>query len=91
MKTKINLHVTCSVARKRNLGAALLLVLLVATLTHAQRTPSDDAYVTSTVPTTNYGAATTLDLSSAADTAFIRFDLTTCTTWRIRTKCLATR
>ncbi|HKM48439.1 MAG TPA: DNRLRE domain-containing protein [Terriglobales bacterium] len=76
MKTKINLHVPYSVARKRNLGAALLLVLLVATLAHAQLTPSDDAYVNSAAPTINYGAATTLDLSSAADTAFIRFDLT---------------
>lgn len=76
MKTKMNLHVPCSVARKRNIGVVLLLVLQVATLAHAQLTPSDDAYVNSAAPTTNYGTATTLDLSSAADTAFIRFDLT---------------
>jgi hypothetical protein len=76
MKTKINLHVPGYVAHKRNLGAALLLVLILATLADAQLTPSDDAYVNSAAPTTNYGAATTLDLSSAADTAFIQFDLT---------------
>jgi hypothetical protein len=33
-------------------------------------------YINSAAPTTNYGAATTLNLSSAADTSFIRFDLT---------------
>src|ERR1035441_3662083 len=76
MKTKMNLHVPCSVARKRNIGAVLLLVLQVATLAHAQLTPSDDAYVNSAAPTTNYGTAITLNLQSAADTAFIRFDLT---------------
>ena len=73
---KINRHVRFHFACKCNLGAALVLVLLVATIARAQLTPSDDAYVNSAAPTTNYGAATTLDLSSAADTAFIRFDLT---------------
>lgn len=57
-------------------AAVLMLLLLVATVTYAQITPSDDAYVNSAAPTTNYGAATTLNLSSAADTGFIRFDLT---------------
>jgi len=56
--------------------AALMLVLFLAAVTYAQITPSDDAYVNSAASTTNYGAAVTLDLSSAADTAFIRFDLT---------------
>ena len=73
---KIDRHIRFHFARKCNLGAALVLVLLVATVAHAQLTPSDDAYVNSAAPTTNYGAATTLDLSSAADTTFIRFDLT---------------
>jgi hypothetical protein len=73
---KINRHIRFHFACKCNLGAALVLVLLVATVARAQLTPSDDAYVNSAAPTTNYGAATTLDLSSAADTAFIRFDLT---------------
>jgi hypothetical protein len=54
----------------------LLFCLLVGGLASAQITPSDDAYVNSAAPTTNYGAAVTLNLSSAADTAFIRFDLT---------------
>jgi hypothetical protein len=76
MKTKTNVRVEFPFAGKCNLGAALLLVLLVATFAHAQLTPSDDAYVNSAAPTTNYGAAITLDLSSTADTAFIRFDLT---------------
>jgi hypothetical protein len=53
-----------------------MLLLFMATVTYAQITPSDDAYVNSAAPTTNYGAATTLNLSSAADTGFIRFDLT---------------
>src|ERR1035437_6387616 len=54
----------------------LMLLLFMATVTYAQITPSDDAYINSAAPTTNYGAATTLNLSSAADTGFIRFDLT---------------
>src|ERR1017187_10458681 len=53
-----------------------MLLLFMATVTYAQITPSDDAYVNSAAPTTNYGAATTLNLSSAADTGFNRFDLT---------------
>jgi hypothetical protein len=57
-------------------ASVLMLLLSVATLTYAQITPSDDAYVNSAAPTVNYGAAVTLNLSSAADSAFIRFDLT---------------
>jgi hypothetical protein len=57
-------------------AAILTLLMFTATVTFAQVTPSDDSYVNSAAPTTNYGTATTLDLSSAADTAFIRFDLT---------------
>jgi hypothetical protein len=76
MKTKTNMNDAFTPATKCGLGVALVLILLAATLAHAQLTPSDDAYVNSAAPTTNYGAATTLGLSSAADTAFIRFDLT---------------
>lgn len=54
----------------------LLLITFSALSALAQITPSDDAYVNSAAPTANYGAATTLSLSSAADTGFIRFDLT---------------
>jgi len=57
-------------------AAVLMLLLFVATVTFAQITPSDDAYVNSAAPTANYGTAGTLDVSSAADTVFIRFDLT---------------
>ena len=57
-------------------ASVLMLLLSVAALTYAQITPSDDAYVNSAAPTTNYGGAVTLNLSSAADSAFIRFDLT---------------
>jgi hypothetical protein len=57
-------------------ASVLMLLLSVAMLTYAQITPSDDAYVNSALPTTNYGTAVTLNLSSAADSAFIRFDLT---------------
>ena len=57
-------------------AAVLMFLLFIATVAYAQFTPSDDAYINSAAPTTNYGAAKPLDLSSAADTAFIRFDLT---------------
>jgi hypothetical protein len=53
-----------------------MLLLFMAAVTYAQITPSDDSYINSAASTTNYGTAVTLDLSSPADTAFIRFDLT---------------
>jgi hypothetical protein len=56
--------------------AVLFPLLLMATVTYAQITPSDDAYVNSAAPTTNYGSSASLNLSSGADTGFIRFDLT---------------
>jgi hypothetical protein len=51
-------------------------MLLLATAAYAQFTPSDDSYVNAKAATTNYGTSKTLDISSAADTVFIRFDLT---------------
>lgn len=63
----------------KKLKALPLLAILLSMLgswAYGQVTPSDDAYVNSAAPTTNYGAATTLNLQSAADTIFIRFDLT---------------
>ncbi len=54
----------------------LLFLLFMTTVPYAQLTPSDDAYVNSAAATTNYGTAVTLNLSSPADTSFIRFDLT---------------
>ena len=57
-----------------------LLVLLFCTVclltgAHAQLTPSADAYTNTVDPTTNYGANTLLDVASASQTAYIRFDL----------------
>jgi len=41
-------------------AAVVTLLLFVATLTHAQITPSQDAYTNFADPTTNYGAAVML-------------------------------
>ena len=70
------MHPSDSFAHWSFRALAMMLVLFLATMTYAQFTPSDDAYVNSAAATTNYGAATTLNLSSATDTAFVRFDLT---------------
>jgi hypothetical protein len=75
MKMKTNMHVRFPFARKCNLGAALMLVLLVATVAHAQLTPSGDAYTNTADPTTNYGAKTLLDVESASQTTYIQFNL----------------
>src|ERR1035441_3412029 len=56
--------------------AVLFPLLLMATVTYTEITPSDDAYVNSAAPSTNYGSSASLNLSSGADTGFIRFDLT---------------
>src|SRR5208282_4078084 len=61
--------------RKCNLGAALMLALLVATVAHAQLTPSGDSYTNTAAPTTNYGAKTLLDVEAASQTAHIQCDL----------------
>ncbi len=45
-------------------AAVLSLLLFVAAVTYAQITPSDDAYVNSAAPATNYGDVVTLNLSS---------------------------
>jgi hypothetical protein len=62
--------------RRNSIGSLVLLLGLLTVMGQAQISPSDDAYVNSAAPSTNYGAATTLNLQSAADTTFIRFDLT---------------
>jgi len=72
---KTNMQVRFPFARKCNLGAALMLVLLVAAVAHAQLTPSGDAYTNSAAPTTNYGAKTLLDVESASQTSYIQFNL----------------
>jgi len=75
MKTKTSMHVRFPFAHKFNLGAALMLVLLAATVMHAQLTPSGDAYTNTADPTTNYGAKTLLDVESASQTSYIQFNL----------------
>jgi hypothetical protein len=42
---------------------------------YAQLTPSADSYTNTATPTTNFGAKTLLDVESASQTAYIRFDL----------------
>src|SRR5208282_1079812 len=69
------MRASMSFVRLSRWAAMLMFLLFMSTATYAQITPSGDAYVNSAAGTTNYGTATTLDLSSA-DTSFIRFDLT---------------
>ena len=66
--------------RTHRLFAALLLLAALGTLTSAfaQITPSQDSYTNSAKPTTNFGTASTLGVSSAAasiQTTYIQFDL----------------
>jgi hypothetical protein len=59
------------------ISSGVLLALLLSTVfMQAQITPSDDAYINSATPTTNFGAAVTLNVQNPAQTGFIRFDLT---------------
>jgi hypothetical protein len=53
---------------------AMTLTLLTIAAS-AQITPSDDTYISSTMPTTNYGAATSITVQNPATTGLIRFDL----------------
>jgi hypothetical protein len=63
----------------KNLKSQLLVLLLslicLLSGAYAQLTPSADAYTSTAAPTTNYGAKTLLDVESASQTAYIRFDL----------------
>ena len=56
--------------------AFTLLTVFLAPTSYAQLTPTDDAYVNSSSPGTNYGATGTLVLESPSQTSYIRFDLT---------------
>jgi hypothetical protein len=55
--------------------ALLSLTLLAWTAAFGQLTPSADTYVNTASPTTNFGAAATLNVASASQTAYIQFDL----------------
>ncbi len=57
-------------------AAELILLLFIAMSAYGQITPCDDSFINTARPTTNYGTATTLNLPSAAEASFIRFDLT---------------
>jgi hypothetical protein len=58
-------------------SSAVLIFTFVfgASLAHGQITPSADAYTNTASPSTNYGAAVTLNVESASQTAYIQFDL----------------
>jgi hypothetical protein len=57
-------------------AAAIALFFMLGVPSYAQFTPTDDAYVNAASPSSNYGNAATLNLSSASQTSYIRFDLT---------------
>ncbi len=63
----------------KNLKSQLLVLLLslgcLLSGAYAQLTPSADAYTNTADPTVNFGAKTLLDVQSASQTAYIRFDL----------------
>jgi hypothetical protein len=50
---KTNMQVGFPLPHKCNLGAALMLVLLLATVAQAQLTPIGDSYTNTTDPTTS--------------------------------------
>jgi hypothetical protein len=64
-------------ARKLLFLPALVLSLSLFTWTaaHAQITPLGDSYINTADPTTNYGAATLLDVDGAKQTTYIQFNL----------------
>ncbi len=55
--------------------AVAALVVASVGLAHGQLTPSDDTYVSTAAPATNYGAATSIAVQNPAATGLIRFDL----------------
>jgi len=56
-------------------AAIAVCALLLAAAVHAQVTPLADSYTSTANPTANYGAAATLSVSGARDTAYIQFNL----------------
>jgi trimeric autotransporter adhesin len=60
---------------KSQLLALLLCMICLLSAGYAQLTPSADAYTNTADPATNYGTKTLLDVESASQTAYIRFDL----------------
>ena len=68
------LHLPTWKLRKNCTILLVVVAILFVVAGHAQITPSDDAYVNSASPTTNYGTAATLNLASPTQTPYIRFD-----------------
>jgi hypothetical protein len=66
---------TGNVRRFREPIAIVIFTLLLILPSHAQFTPAEDAYVNAASPATNYGSATTLNISSGSQTSYIQFDL----------------
>jgi len=57
------------------LVSLLGLFVFLCTAAYAQITPLGDAYINTADPTTNYGAATLLDVNGAKQTTYIQFNL----------------
>ena len=57
------------------LVSLLSLILLAWASAHAQLTPSQDSYTSSTDPTTNYGSNVLLYVDGAKETSYIQFNL----------------
>ena len=66
-----------NVKNSRSCSIYLLLALMSLALAtaSAQITPSDDAYILTTTPASNFGTSGVLDLQSGKATTFVRFDL----------------
>jgi uncharacterized repeat protein (TIGR03803 family) len=57
------------------LALGLSLILVACTGAYSQLTPSADAFTNTATPTSNFGAAATLNVESSSQTAYIQFDL----------------
>jgi TGF-beta propeptide len=62
-------------ATQLRLASLLSLILLAWASAHAQLTPSQDSYTSSTDPTTNYGSNVLLYVDGAKETTYIQFNL----------------
>jgi hypothetical protein len=62
-------------ATQLRLVSLLSLILLAWASAHAQLTPSQDSYTSSTDPTTNYGSNVLLYVDGAKETSYIQFNL----------------
>jgi hypothetical protein len=63
------------ITAQTRLASLLGLFVFLWTAAHAQITPLGDAYANTAAPTTNYGAATLLDVNGAKQITYIQFNL----------------